>query len=821
MKYYAHLDKVTGKRQELYEHLQNTSTICSILAEKIGLAETGELLGLLHDLGKYSTAFQEYLQTSCCKTSYDFNNTGASDVKGKIDHSTAGAQYIWGRVKNGQSKSIIAAQLLSICIASHHSGLIDCISIEGKDKFSERINKKDNNTYFEEVSENCDSIIIKKINETINKLFLSEQIPNYLKHILKKFHSDTNIQYYFQAGLMIRMLFSCLIDADRIDSAGNFVERANGKYIEWSLLLSRLEENLLKYDNNSNIAKIRNAISQECSQKASGNLGVYTLTVPTGGGKSLASLRFALLHAQKHRLDRIIYIVPYTSIIDQNADDARRILEIEEGERGHIVLEYHSNLTPNAEQFKNELVSENWDAPVLYTTSVQFLETLFSSGTSSVRRMHQLARSVIIFDEIQTLPIKTIHMFCNAINYLTNFCNSTVVLCTATQPLLNKVSEEKGRIPFNIDSEIIPDVSHLFNELQRVCITDRTKGEKWSAEQIAELAAEEVKKENSCLIIVNTKKAAKIIYEACKKKSMPLCYHLSTNMCPAHRLDILNEIKNKLEIKAPLICVSTQLIEAGVNIDFGTVIRSVAGLDSIVQAAGRCNRNGIRERGNVYIINPGDEKIDGLYDIKIGKEITERILHEIKDKSSGLPNDLTAPEVMERYFQYYFYNRADEMGYPVNRGRNDELLNMLSVNSKSVGEYKRVNGDKNPSLYFMQGFMEANKAFEVIDAPTQGVIVPYKPLNKSEINENELGDGEQIIADLCGAYEVKKQKQLLHAAQKFSVNLYSSDINNLIEEGALNEVQPGTGILFLRETYYNLEFGVSLRETETMEPLQY
>ena len=294
---------------------------------------------------------------------------------------------------------------------------------------------------------------------------------------------------------------------------------------------------------------------------------------------------------------------------------------------GRIVLEHHSDLTPEQQGWREKMLSENWDAPVVYTTMVQFLETLFGAGTRGARRMHQLANSVLIFDEIQTLPVRCVHLFNNAINFLVEQCGSTVVLCTATQPLLDRVDVKKGSIRVPDGNEIMPDLKALFDDLKRVEVVNSRKPSGWANGEIADLSIKEAHRADSCLVIVNTKKAAQTLYNLAKDQDGMDVYHLSTDLCPAHRKDKLAEIKAKLEEintkqgnAVKLLCFSTQLIEAGVDVDFGAVIRSTAGLDSIAQAAGRCNRNGNREIGIVHVVNPQDENLDMLPDIKIGKE---------------------------------------------------------------------------------------------------------------------------------------------------------------------------------------------------------
>lgn len=770
------------------------------------------MLGLLHDLGKYSNAFQSYIGSATGLINQDEDEyVDSQGLKGKIDHSTAGAQYIWSFAKDKKTQEKIAAQLLALCVASHHSGLIDCITIDGENDFVRRMAKADNKTHLDEILNKAESEIIEKIKRLMNDPDCFGGVLQVLNKIAHTEKNETLI--HFQASLMIRMLYSCLIDADRLDTA-NFEnpkyipKRQNGEYISWELLIKRLEDKLKEFDDRpikNKVNKLRKLIADACFERSSDNTGIFTLTVPTGGGKTLASLRFALHHAKKHKLDRIIFVIPFTSIIDQNAQVVRDILETETNEEGRIVLEHHSNLVPELQNWKNKILTESWDAPIIYTTSVQLLETLFGGGTRSARRMHQLANSVIVLDEIQTLPIKTVHMFSNAVNYLTRHCNSSVVLCTATQPLLNKVDENKGRISFDKTNEIMCDIGTLFTDLKRVEVENKINPQGWETEEIASLAVEQAKESGSCLVIVNTKNNAQAVYDACSKTTDYPVYHLSTSMCPAHRMEKLTEIRGKLG-NEPLICVSTQLIEAGVDVDFGSVIRFVAGLDSIAQAAGRCNRNGLRDIGKVFIINPAKESIDTLLDIKVGKEVSERILNEMKHSDSALPNEVIHPLTMDRYFQYYFYNRATEMSYPVDVGRSDNLLELLSMNSISVGEYNRINGN-NPDIYFRQSFKKAADAFKVIDAPTQGIVVPYST------------KGKEIVADFFSQFAVEQQFQLLKRAQRYTVNVFPNVIKKLREMRAIKEV-PEIEVLILTDPrYYHSEFGLSTELVEEYDSL--
>jgi len=823
--YIAHRREGDGATQSLEAHLLGVANIAGSLAAKLGLNEQGELLGLLHDLGKYSSEFQTYLRSAVGLINPDEDDyVDARGLKGKVDHSTAGAQLVWEELSKQGNMGRIVGQILGLCIASHHSGLIDCLSSDTnrpvEDMFTRRIGKRDERTHLRESMTNIDEPIANRFRELTSSSELINGLEGAIRNVMlrdkiKGVDPTKNQIIQFKLGLLVRFLFSCLIDADRVNTAGfehpkAEKQRPRGRYLGWDQLIDRLEAHLEGFPERESIDKIRRDISKHCRDSAVRDKGIYTLTVPTGGGKTLASLRFALHHAKHREMDRVIYVIPFTSIIDQNAKVVRDILEPAEDDRGRVVLEHHSNLTPEQQGWKEKMLTENWDAPVVFTTSVQLLEALFGGGTRGARRMHQLANTVLIFDEIQTLPVNCVHLFCNAMNFLVERCGSTVVLCTATQPLLNGVDSSKGVLKFTKDDDLMPDVKGLFDDLKRVEVMNRRKPGGWTDEEIARLALGEIVQSGSCLVIVNTKKSAQALYRLCREAAGIQTFHLSTSMCPAHRKEILDKIRKLLDDKSPVLCVSTQLIEAGVDVDFGAVIRYTAGLDSIAQAAGRCNRNGSRETGRVHVVNPAVENVDRLKDIKCGKDITERLLDDVEKGIEDFGGSLLAPQAMARYFDYYFFARRQEMDYPVSAetvGRDDTLLNLLSINSLALDEYGR-NHDTAPNIYLRQSFRSAARAFKVIDAPTRGIIVPYGKA------------GRELINDLCSAFEVEKQFKLLRRAQQYTVNVFPQDLERLQQAGAVHEIQNGVDILYLSDArYYNQAFGLSQTPEGNMEVL--
>lgn len=815
----AHRREKDGEIQNLWQHLKETSSLAGRFASKIGLEKHGLLMGLLHDLGKASLEFDQYIRSATGLIDPDEDEyVDAKGKKGKIDHSSAGAQVIYRYFSDKGTESLLASQILSLTIASHHSGLIDCLTPDGDDNFSKRMNKSDKKSRAEESISNLDDSIKRKMEELLSNDTFITHFNQKLKSLQEKIDSKETLM--FKLGLLTRFLFSCLIDADRINTADfEFPDRAElrnrGDYASWPVLIKRLNLHLSKFENQNEIDALRQNISNYCFDFSTRPIGLYQLTVPTGGGKTLSSLRFALNHADKHKMGRVIYIIPYTSIIDQNADIVRRILEDrkENGEYlNRIVLEHHSNLTPEEESTRQRILSENWDAPIVFTTMVQFLEALFGYGTRNARRMHQLANAVIIFDEIQTLPVRCVHLFNIAIRFLIQGCGSTVILCTATQPLLDKVKPEQRALQITMEQQMMPDVQKLFIELKRVDVYDRRKIGGWIDHEVAELAKQELHETGSVLIVVNTKKAAINLFQKLQNHPKADVFHLSTNMCPVHRMKVLDCIKDCLLDKKPVICISTQLIEAGVNIDFGSVIRYLAGLDSIAQAAGRCNRNGARPKpGRVFIINPKEENLDKLKDIKIGRDKAERMLDEFRDDQTQFDEDIIGLKAMERYYHYYFYDQKEEMCYKVGSnsavGRSDNLFDLLSINPLSVQAYQRINASSNPRVPLWQSFMTAAKAFQAIDSPARGIIVPYG------------AEGERIINELCASNNLEKQYKLLKEAQRYSVNVFPYVFDRLAKQQIIREVQKGSGILYLDKQYYSDAYGISEEPVNEMEIL--
>ena len=823
--YIAHLRKSDEQIQSVQAHLKETAALAKVFAQKLNLESAGELLGLMHDFGKYSRKFQKYIHDETGLFNPDLDDEESTPDGSKVDHSTAGAQWVYRELRKfGAAQGIgeFLGQMLGLCIASHHGeGLIDCLDGEGNPKWIERFNKTDELTHLVECEQNADEAVQQKARELVGENLIRSLLKA-VKPILSDPVSNDKVKEFY-LGCLTRFLFSCLIDADRINSSD--FEREAQKEVrrlaekpDWQSAIDKLEVKLAGFENRpaeeiKPIDEIRRRISDDCLKRAVDSQGIYTLTVPTGGGKTLASLRYALHHAQKHNLDRIIYIIPYTSIIDQNAQAVREIL----GE--DWVLEHHSNLEPEKQSWQDKLLSENWDKPIVFTTMVQFLDAWFGGGTRGARHIHPMTNAVLIFDEIQTLPVKCVHLFCNVLNWLTTFGKSTAVLCTATQPLLGKSGlqnfpeDKRGaitargllRLPEN--AEIMgkhQDLDKLFEELSRVEIRFNEKAGGWNVDEAGAFLLEQFATTPSCLFIVNTKKWAQELYQYCQRQNVPpeVLFHLSTNQCAAHRKAIFDTIKARLEKKQPVICISTQLIEAGVDISMACVIRALGGLDSIAQAAGRCNRHKEVDKGLVYVLNLQEQDFTRILpDIQAGKTHAERVFRDFAGQ------DILQPAAMERYFEYYFYQRSDEMAYSIKNSATGSLLDWLSDNA--LNPYGEKNNKRSKPLpLLMQSFKSAGRAFQAIDAPTHAVIVPY-------------GEGAELIAKLCGEWDPKEMHRTLQKAQRYSVNVFPNVWGKLQKENALHETIEGSGIYYLKERHYNDEFGLSLDETSDMTFLNY
>lgn len=535
-------------------------------------------------------------------------------------------------------------------------------------------------------------------------------------------------------------------------------------------------------------------ISDRCAAFANHDVKICRLVVPTGGGKTLSALRFAIDYSQKHKIDQIFYIAPFNSILEQNSDVIREIA----GEENF--LEHHSNVFSQLEDDEKEseklsdyqMRTERWDVPMIATTLVQFLNALFDGKSSSVRRMHHLCRAVIIIDEVQAIPAKCIHLFNLAMNFLTHICGSTVVLCSATQPCL-----EQAEYPILLDEQesMTADFQADFDAFRRTVLHSAGK-KSFSYEDAADFCTEQYQKNGNLLLVVNTKQAALTMFQKLKERNSEFAtvLHLSTNMCPAHRRTVIQQMQEQLAAHQPLICVTTQLIEAGVDISFRCVVRSMSGLDHAAQAAGRCNRNGEYDCCSVYLIQLEEEKLAAaLKQIADEQEITKKILffHE--------KEDLLHPEIMQCYFKNYLTTFQNQFSYSIPDLGNETLLRLLSTNSNNVKRAEAIS----PRLRdHAQAFRTAGKKFQVIAEQTTDILVPY-------------GEGNDLISGLNGKLYENEYLKLLRKAQPYFVSVYSGTLKALEAKEALTRLK--SDVLSLKPGYYSSEQGVCADGMISME----
>lgn len=805
MDYIAHIRKSDLARQSVIKHLREVAEICKILGRKIGVAHLAQLAGLLHDMGKFTTKFKGYIELV-------MDEAEDNPRRGSVDHSTAGARLLYNRYYNSDSDEFDkrTVEWVANCIMSHHGGLRDFISPNHTSPFLERVTEKElleyelaEREFFKHVSEDeLDELFAKATAE------LKQCMETIEKYKLP----------YITNSLFIKFIFSCLIDADRTNTRifeenGDTLPVINTElFFQRSYKLLMLELEKFKKDSKGTVKinKLRREMSLQCEKTAMMLSGIRTLSIPTGGGKTLASLRYALRHAMEYKKKRIIFIIPYTTIIEQNADEVRRILKEHD-----LILEHHSNVVVETqERDKNEsgdvysntdkiikLAQDTWDRPIIFTTMVQYLNTFYAKGTSNVRRLHQLSNSIIIFDEVQSVPIHCISLFNASLNFLHYVCNSSILLCTATQPALDSV---KQKLHLSVNAEIVSDLSDVTKGFKRVEIHDYTKRGPWGAEKVASFIHEQMSVSDSLLVILNTKSAVSKLFKQLKLSKKDwiqdgniTLFHLSTGMCAAHRKYKLEKMKELLETDQRVICISTQLIEAGVDISFDCVIRSLAGLDSIAQAAGRCNRHGNPHDelflGNVYIIRSADENLKHLPEIRKAGDSMQRVLEEYADDPSAFDENRLSAVAMRTYFSYYYHEVGDQMDHRIKQLQQN-IFDLISENSYYHSAYTKWNSPDQP-IYPMS-LATAEQYFEVISQKTTPVLVPY----------NE--EARSLIADLNGKdMTVDKLRGLLSKAQKYVVNLYDWGLKELDHKGDIVKLLHGQVFAF-REGTYSDEMGI-------------
>lgn len=735
--FYAHSTPDTNEHnwQSLPEHLLNVGHGAGEFAAAFGAREMAEVKGYLHDLGKYTMPFQARLRGNPLR----------------VDHSTWGARIAVQRFGP-------MGHLLAYGIAGHHAGLANGTGEGERTPLDERLKAQ-----------------LPELDSTWEgDIPLPSKVapPQGYRPYFEK-GQQGNKRNSFQLAFLSRMLFSCLVDADFLDTERFYkrIENQPDHRTEGAALpsLAMLREHLDAYlrgmPAGGDVNPLRASILRHVRAQAEEAPGLFSLTVPTGGGKTLASLAFALDHAIRHGLRRVIFVIPFTSIVEQNAAVFRKAL----GPLGEVaVLEHHSSfveqLPPrdDPEKYQSakklQLAMENWDAPIVVTTAVQFFESLFAARPSQCRKLHNIAGSVVILDEAQTMPLRLLRPCVASIDELARNYRTSVVLCTATQPALEAPAFEGGLTGVR---ELAPEPAKLFQKLERVRV--RHVGA-WSDDELAE----QMRSRDQVLCIVNNRRHARAVYQA--MADLPGARHLTTLMCAKHRREVLDEVREMLKQQVPCRLVSTSLIEAGVDVDFPTVLRAEAGLDSIAQAAGRCNREGKRgvDASEVHIFANESEDWAPPPELTTYAQTAREVLRQFE-------GDPLSPAAIRRYFELLYWQKGgDKLDEP----------NLMGLLSSAM-----------PDSLPLETL--ATK-FRMIDSVQMPVIIPFDDTAREALRALEHAPG-------CGG--------LARQLQPYLVQLPRQGFDALYKAGAIAPVTPQKWgeqfMVLMHQDLYDPRFGLS------------
>lgn len=736
--YLAHVRQLPDGRwieHFLEEHLLAVAVLAAEFASVFNSQDWARLSGLWHDLGKFREKFQQYIKSV---SGYDAE-AHIEGAPGRVDHSTAGA--IHAIEKLGMPGRIIA-----YLIAGHHAGLPDWNG-EAASLFQRLENGKAQGYLTEARLAEPDAVL------------LDQPPPASLPP------KDGSL------ALWIRMLFSCLVDADFLDTEAFMNERRKdlrAGYPALNELLSAFDQYMNDKTANatdSPVNRIRAEVLRQCCEKATLPPGLFSLTVPTGGGKTLSSTAFALNHAMHHGKQRVIYVIPYTSILEQTAEIFRKIFGDEN------VIEHHSNLDPDKEDSRSRLATENWDAPIIVTTNVQFFESLFAARTSRCRKLHNIVNSVVVLDEAQLLPPEFLAPILHVMQDLSQNYKVSFVLSTATQPAFSPRPRFAG---LKNVQELMDDPDGLYVDLKRV---EAELPQDFNAPRTWESIAEELQRYDSILCIVNSRADCRTLHALMPRDTI----HLSALMCGQHRSEVITDIKQRLKDGISTRVISTQLVEAGVDMDFPVVYRALAGLDAVAQAAGRCNREGtLPGMGKIVVFIPPKPAAPGLL------RKAQQSGQEIMRLTEGDP--LTR-ERFEAYFRHYYasLNSLDE----------ENIIGLLDMHNRV--EARRAEFS----------FRTAADKFQLIKEEGQtAVIVHY-------------GESHNFIAALEASQNMEphQRRGVLRRLQRYTVNIREQECRKLMTSGDIREIFEGCHIQ-QTDTLYHSQLGLLLNKDIVFEPAQ-
>lgn len=800
----AHLTNVDGDRKEqtLKEHCFHAAGYASENIGNAGLYHTAYLAGILHDAGKAKAEFAGYLEDAY---------QGKEVKRGSVNHTFAGVIWLFEKYHTDISTiwERMACEVISYAIGSHH-GMFDCVDLDGENGFLHRLQKDREYLCYEETVHNYFTQVIDE--GSIDEYF--QKAVQEIKELFckaKETYSSASGKVFFQISMLVRMVLSAVIYGDRRDTS-EFMDQQ--KTLEsstcgWEKRRAYFESKLAQMDSSGMLNQIRRYISEQCLEAAERIPGIYRLNVPTGAGKTLCTLRFALAHAENYSKKRIIFIIPLLSVLDQNVKVVQEFLPDQ-----REILEHHSNAIREEENGEEAdrygFLAESWNFPIIVSTLVQLLDILFSDGTSAAGRMQALCDSVIVIDEIQSLPKKTTVMFNMAMNFLQQYCNATIVLSSATQPCF-----EELKWPLKLAEN--PDLVRLDQEqlqiFKRAEIIPHVDAYGMDTEECAGFCMDRMEQYDSLLVVCNTKAEARTLFQKLQEQAGYQgweIFHLSTAMCQEHRSDILERLKKSLlEIQKnysennvhqqKLICISTQLIEAGIDLSFACVVRVLAGIDNLAQAAGRCNRsNEYGRTGKVYLVNLKNENLSMLKEIKNAQDSTRKVLEDRGEEGGSLIEEQAA----RRFYRYLFEETKDMVRYPAtDDGTTVYLADLLSNANPNAGNAK----NKNYVLH--QPFKTIGKKFTVFDQDTRDVLVPY-------------GQGEDWIRRLemmeKERFDFKKFKEIMEQLKKYTVSIYDWQRKKLDEAGLLYDVLEGR-VQVLDSQAYDECFGLTIVEEQAVE----
>lgn len=725
------------KEHALDEHLQEVALRTGKTAKSFGSEDWAQLAGLWHDLGKYRKKFQKYIKSA---SGYDAE-AHIEGAPGRVDHSTAGAIY-------AIEKLGLQGRILAYLIAGHHAGLPDWNNAEGsQSSLFQRMETGKQNGYLQEVLNAAPPA------EILNQPRPVSPPPN------------------GSLALWLRMMFSCLVDADFLDTEAFMDDKKSGLrsgYPSIEALKSLFDDHMSDKAANvkdSAVNRIRAEVLRQCREKAKLPSGLFSLTVPTGGGKTLSSMAFALTHAVDHGKGRVIYVIPYTSILEQTAEIFRGIFGTEN------VIEHHSNLDPDREDSRSRLAAENWDAPIIVTTNVQFFESLFAAKTSRCRKLHNIVNSVVVLDEAQLLQPEFLTPILHVIRDLANGYKVSFVLSTATQPAFSPRPKFPGLKGVR---ELMDNPEQLYTDLKRV---ETKLPDDFACSRTWESIAEELQQYESVLCIVNSRKDCRELHNLMPKDTI----HLSALMCGQHRSEVIAEIKKRLKNGIPTRVISTQLVEAGVDMDFPVVYRALAGLDAVAQAAGRCNREGaLLQLGKVAVFVPPKPAAPGL--LRKAQQSGEEIMR----LTAGDP--LTRDR-FEAYFRHYYASLNN-----LDKANIDGLLDLHNQAEARKAEFN---------------FRTAASNFRLINEEGQiAVIVRY-------------GESLRLIDTLEKSQNMQphEHRGILRKLQRYTVNIPEYECRKLLNNQDIREIFPG---IYIQNTdlLYHSQLGLLISKNIFFDPTQ-